>query len=308
MDKLFYFKDRDGHYIIGLLGLVQISIKHKSNYKYKPALSYGVTTEKRNPQLIVSLTSFPKRINYVVYTINTLLQQTLKPDRIVLWLADSQFPNKEDELPAELLKLRDFGLEIKWCEDLRSYKKLIPSLKEFPNDIIVTCDDDLYYEENWLEKLYNAYLKNPEYIHIHRTCRMIYNDGVITRYSQRKAIMLHFPEPSYFNSVFGAGGCLYPPHTLSDEVFNVANIDKTVGFHDDFWFWGMAVLKGTKICEVDGPKSNFKIIDGTVESSLYKEHSNDDIIGKYYKLFEAYPLIKERLEEEKLKEKSIIKK
>lgn len=297
-NKLFYFKDRDGHYIIRLFGLVQMSFKHKSNFKYKPAVDYGVTTEKRKPQLIVSMTSFPKRINYVVYTINTLLRQTLKPDKIVLWLADSQFPKKEEELPYELLKLRDLGLEIRWCEDFRSYKKLIPSLKEFPNDIIVTCDDDLYYEENWLEKLYKAYLKNPQYIYVHRVSRMIYNDGVITRYSQRKGITMHFPEPSYFNSIFGGSGCLYPPHSLSEEVFNLSNSEKTVGFHDDFWFWSMAVLNGTKICEVDGPESNFKVIDGTVDSSLYKEHLNDDIIGKYYKLFEVYPLIKERLDEE----------
>ena len=60
-------------------------------------------------------------------TIKTLLKQTVKPDKVVLWLAEEQFPQKENELPSELLELQNFGLTIKWCTDIRSYKKLIPA-------------------------------------------------------------------------------------------------------------------------------------------------------------------------------------
>lgn len=56
----------------------------------------------------------------------------------------------------------------KWCNDLKSYKKLVPALQEFPHDILITADDDLFYEPEWLEKLYNAYLENPQIIHCHR--------------------------------------------------------------------------------------------------------------------------------------------
>ena len=51
-------------------------------------------TEEREKQLIVTLTSFPERINEVHLCINTLLNQTLKPDKIILWLAEEEFPNK----------------------------------------------------------------------------------------------------------------------------------------------------------------------------------------------------------------------
>ena len=58
----------------------------------------GINTKKRKEKIVVSLTSYPKRINVVWITIETLLQQTIKPDEVILWLADSQFKEIE-ELP-----------------------------------------------------------------------------------------------------------------------------------------------------------------------------------------------------------------
>lgn len=294
LKKIFYFCDRDGHYIFQILGLIQISIKHKSNFRYKEATEFGLTKAKRNPQLIVSLTSFPARINTVHLTINTLLRQTLKPDKVILWLAESQFPQKEAELPQELLKLCDLGLEIKWTEDLRSYKKLIPALKEFPDDIIITADDDLYYEEKCLEKLYRAYEKDKNNIYVHRVTRIMLEDDKVKNYSQRESLFLDFKEPSFANSVFGGSGCLYPPHSLHKEVFDIEKAKKITYSADDYWFWTMAVLNGTKISEVSGSKSNLQIIDGTVESSMYKsiDFTYEDV---YKNIFTEYPIVKERV-------------
>ena len=58
----------------------------------------GITSTKRTPKIIASLTTFPERINTVEKTIKTILNQTLKPDEVVLWLAESQFPKLEEEL------------------------------------------------------------------------------------------------------------------------------------------------------------------------------------------------------------------
>ena len=55
------------------------------------------------PKLIVSLTSFPARINTVHQVIESLLNQTKKADKIILWLAPEQFPNGEKDLPEKLL-------------------------------------------------------------------------------------------------------------------------------------------------------------------------------------------------------------
>ena len=75
---------------------------------------FGLNKKPRKPRVIVSLTSFPERIPYVHKTIETILNQSVKPDMVILWLAREQPRSKEKELPKDLLKLRRYGLTIRW--------------------------------------------------------------------------------------------------------------------------------------------------------------------------------------------------
>ena len=93
--------------------------------------------------------------------IQTILNQTRRPDLTVLYLATEEFPRKEDDLPRELLALRSDRFEIRWTKNIRSYKKLIPALKDFPDDIIVTFDDDLIYPNVLIERLLVGYKEHP---------------------------------------------------------------------------------------------------------------------------------------------------
>lgn len=49
-------------------------------------------------------------------------------------------------------------MEIAYCPDYRSYKKIIPTLRKYPEDVIITIDDDVLYGHETLEYLINAYL------------------------------------------------------------------------------------------------------------------------------------------------------
>ena len=87
-------------------------------YKMLINLGYPILNKKfekigisEESSIIVSLTSFPERINTVWLTIVTLLSQTLKPKKVLLWLAKSQFEGIE--LPDNLKRLEKYGLEIK---------------------------------------------------------------------------------------------------------------------------------------------------------------------------------------------------
>ena len=89
----------------------------------------SLNEKKRDKQLIVSLTSFPLRIGRLWIVIETLLRQKVQPDKIILWLAKSQFPNGDFDLPKKLLKQTKRGLEIRFVdEDIRSYKKFYYTL------------------------------------------------------------------------------------------------------------------------------------------------------------------------------------
>ena len=217
--------------------------------------SVGVVDSERSPKIILSLTSFPERMNEIHYTIYSLLNQSLKPDIVVLWLAKEQFPNLEKDIPEAVLKLKNSGLNIKWTHDTRPYKKLIPSLKEYPNDIIITADDDIYYPATWLELLYTAYLQNPKAIHCHRGHKIKFDkQNNILPYKKWKHRIGH-DFASFKNFFTGAGGVLYPPHSLYKDVTDEKLFLKLSPDADDIWFWAMAVIAGTPINIV---KNNLK--------------------------------------------------
>lgn len=115
---------------------------------------------KRDQKIIVSLTSYPKRIDTIWLTITSLFKQSMKPDLIVLWLAKSQFKTLDD-LPESLKRLQKYGLQIKLCDDLKSHKKYYYALKEFNEDIVILADDDMFYPNDTVETLYKMHLKYP---------------------------------------------------------------------------------------------------------------------------------------------------
>lgn len=201
--------------------------------------------------LIVSLTSFPARIHLCSEAIKSLLLQEKKPNRLLLWLAVEQFPNKENDLPTELLELKRFGLEICWCNDIRSHKKLIPALKQYLEAAIVTADDDLYYRRNWLKILYNEYLKHPELICSHRIAKFFIRDGSYTITPGSHEV---WEQPSFLNRLGGGSGTLFPPHTLYKDIADAELFMRLCPTNDDIWFWLMAVLNGTKVYAPEAQK------------------------------------------------------
>ena len=296
---LFSINDIDDHYVIKCFG-IKFCKKHGVNINIKTVNEQGVTTAKRTPQVIVSLTTFPARINTVYKTISTLLQQTVKPDKVVLWLASEQF--SQTTLPENLLRLQEFGLEIKWTDkDIRSFKKLIPSLIEYPDDIIITADDDIFYPKNFVENLYCAYQKNPEFIHANRAFIIKKRlNGRLYIKSRNYDYNLTYA-PSFKNELMSGYGTLFPPHSLSDIATDDSIFMSVMPTNDDIWAWGTAVLNGTKIM-VNKNGYKLKLIeDRTVQSIALKDmNRNDTTVGMsgrdgVNKMCELYPKILENL-------------
>lgn len=265
----------------------------------------GVTDKKRNPKVIVSLTTYPKRIDDIQYTLFSIFNQSFKPDKIILWLAEEEFPNKEMDIPWFILNFKKLGLEIKWCENIKSYKKLIPSLKEYPNDIIVTADDDIFYPKDWLKKLYDNYLKYPDCIIGQRARKMCFDDnGEIDSYNNWKMIE-NEENPSFLNFLTGGAGSLYPPNSLDKHIFDNELFESLCLTGDDVWFWAMGVINRTKFKTVDdnlalltyvSPARDVGLFD--TENTLWHINSqgkNDDYIKK---VIEKFPEINEIIKEE----------
>jgi protein O-GlcNAc transferase len=118
--------------------------------------------------LIVSLTSYPARFSTLPLTLKCLLSQSMHPDRIILWIAHED----KQELTKDILAFKKKGVEIKFCEDLRAFKKIIPTLELEPDTYIVTADDDAFYPPEWLEKLVTCAQENPGEVIAHRVRRI----------------------------------------------------------------------------------------------------------------------------------------
>ena len=224
--------------------------------------------------IIVSLTTYGKRVHEVYLTIETLMQQTLMPNKIILWLNKDHF--SDENIPISLKKLQNRGLLIEYCKDVRSYTKIIPALIKYPDEVIITVDDDMLYPRNMVENLVNSYKQNPELIHFRRGHRMKFDDsGQLQNYinwywdiSDSNIDKLNFPT--------GVGGVLYPPQSLHKDTTNKELFLKLAPAADDVWLKAMAILQGTLSKKVFthnmNKKEDYLINGGEDEIALF--HSN----------------------------------
>ncbi|OWV05678.1 MULTISPECIES: hypothetical protein [unclassified Fibrobacter] len=209
----------------------------------------GISTEKIcDNEVIVSLTSYGKRIHDVYLAIESIMQGSVKPNKIILWLDEETL--KKEKLPVSLQNQQNRGLEIEFCKDIKSYTKLIYALKKYPNANIITIDDDIIYKYDLVENLIRSHLKDTKCIcanRIHQIKKL--NNGKLDSYLNWKWNLGNDTTISSLNFFTGVGGVLYPPNSLHKEVFNEDVFLSICPTADDVWFNAMARLQGTPICK-----------------------------------------------------------
>lgn len=198
--------------------------------------------------VIISFTSFPARINDVWKVVESLKSQTVKPERIILWLSREQFPIVES-IPQSLRECEDELFEIRMVDDdIRSHKKYYYVIREYPDKTFVTCDDDVYYHPRMLESLIKSSRMFPGCICANVTSQMSFNEnGELLPYLQWKCDKK--PYSSENNVQIGIGGVLYPPHCLYDKVLNKDLFWKLAPMADDLWLSLMARLNNTPVVQ-----------------------------------------------------------
>ena len=113
--------------------------------------------------IVVSITSWIKRIGYVKKVIESIMDNTIQPDRVYLNLSKTEFVNIE--LPKNLVAYfeSDERLIINWVdgENTKTMKKVFPILQYLDDDdIIITADDDIIFPNDLIEsriKDFNAF-------------------------------------------------------------------------------------------------------------------------------------------------------
>lgn len=259
-------------------------------------------SSKIPPQIIVSLTSFPAAILYAVQAIKSILQGTVVPDKVVLYLTVSQFP--ENKIPEELVELnKNTIFEVRFYpENIRSYTKLIPALNDFPDDIIVTIDDDILYGKNMLRDLLCMHKKYPSAIVGHRVRHFKPNAPYRSwkRYKEHRYLLKSL-KPKFTNIQTGVGGVLYPPNSLDIEMLDSETFMKMAPTVDDIWFWVAAVSNGTKIAPVPFGQYKLNELNKPKNIGLFSINGRiDNDVNRIVleKIFEKYPKIKAKIDDE----------
>ena len=246
--------------------------------------------EKRDILVTASLTSFPARIEYVHLAIKSLMQQSYKPDRIILWLANAQFPDRT--LPKNLTDLENYGLEIKWCDDLYGHKKYFYCIQQQKeNEVVITFDDDIIYPIDAIKRLVAKHREFPRCLVCERAQSVpkrsndFYNVG---RWDTISNVALKTPSYSVCPST--GGGYLipygaYPQHMLDKEL-----ILKYALKNDDMWCMFMAAENKVRFIKTRKYHRSFTVINASQSVSLGQQNilqSNSE--ADFRKLKEAYP-------------------
>lgn len=264
-------------------------------YLYDTNKDLGITGNKYfDYDITISLTTFGQRAYNVYLTITSLMNQSCLANKIVLWLSEVEFSDKT--LPITIAKLKERGLIVKYCRDIKSYKKLIPSIKEYPNDVIITVDDDVLYPYTFVEQFIVEHKRNPNDVLFTRGHKMKFDvNGNLMPYrkwhwnviTSEKSILL-FPT--------GCGGILYPSNAFFNDILDENLFMKLASTADDIWFKAMTALSHT-LCKQVSLCSPLITISEAQNNSLCKinnanRNRNDiqlqNVIAHYPKLTEIF--------------------
>jgi len=254
--------------------------------------SYGLNNETREKEIIVSLTSYPARLNNLHYTIKSILCQTVRPDKLTLYLGeDCVYKN----LPDSLRELERYGLQISMRPgNLKPHKKYYYAIKENPDSLIITIDDDCIYSFRMIEKLYSTYQRFPDCIIACRGHKILFDETGKTRnYMDWEWEYQKENSPSIQVIATGGAGVLYPPGLMEQKyLFQTELIQTLSPTADDLWLKIMQVLKGTKVvlCErkIEKERINFDVLLNEQTGSLQAENVHQNMNNVYMKRLMKY--------------------
>lgn len=227
--------------------------------------------------VIISFTSFPARINDVWKVVESLKNQSILPEKIILWLSNEQFPSRES-IPESLWKEEDGLFEIRMVDgDIRSHKKFYYVMQEYPDKSFVTCDDDIYYHPDMLRCLVEGGKQFPGCIIANTTRKICFDgEGSMMPYKTWEVNQKSFASDNLIQ--IGVGGVLYPPKTLHELTLRKDLFLSLTPMADDIWLNCMARMQGTPVV-----RSAMKILplpidsDSPSLSSVNKEQNRNDV-------------------------------
>ena len=112
--------------------------------------------------IYVSLSTIPARLKNINKTIESLLNQTRKPDKIFVNVPLKYRRFSETVESEQIPKFNNSIVEVTRCEDCGPGTKLLGSLNKLEkNSLLILADDDHIYKDYMIEKFFYFYNRDP---------------------------------------------------------------------------------------------------------------------------------------------------
>lgn len=230
---------------IGILKDVFMGNLMKLKVLYAIRIRKSITLSPlQDTTIILSMTSYGKRVKRSApYAIYSLLVQSIRAERVVLWLDEKEFNNQN--LPQDLRFLCNYGLEVHFDKDLRSYTKIIHSLKTFPDKHLITTDDDVYYTKDFVREFAKAHQEHPKDIISGYAKNPILDSNHHLKayydWPEYHHVTANFQYNSHKLFPLGWAGVLYPSRVFDHEVANDEIFMTLCPKADDIWLYIMGL-------------------------------------------------------------------
>jgi hypothetical protein len=225
-ERLFRNRGRLRHALaVNHVGRLKKALEAFLRDAWRPAAGHPVSDYR------ISLTSWRPRLQELPLVLLTLLQQTLRPREIVVWLTREDYNALNGQVREQFEK---YWVRFQICDDLKSHKKWLPMIEEGHREPFVICDDDIIYPTIWFERLV-AEDRSDAYVGV--KCHSITFDAnrSIAPYSSWKKQIRSNGEPSHNVFITGCGGAVIHPDRIPREFLDHSSIMQNCPRADDVW-------------------------------------------------------------------------
>ena len=229
------------------------------------------------------MTTWPPRFAVAQQAMAAIVEQVKADnlqDRVLLVMVLSEdevcYAETRSEACELIGKMEKLGVEV-ICDrgNIRSHKKLIPTLEKYPNNPILVVDDDNTQCKGWLKTFVDDHDKHPDDIIYGQSLSRVelQGDGIVeTRkpfaYEQTGNVTVNMKPAS------GAAGTLYPEHTFTDQRFFDRELFMRLSpTSDETWQWAFAKIAGKTFRQLSGCNIPF-MLSAPPNSALW--HLNKD--------------------------------
>lgn len=229
----------------------------------------------------ISLTSIFKNQDILLETLQSIMNQTRLPDKIVLYLSeesyilDTGFKDKKIT-NSNLLKFVDDNsiIVLNWVKNIGSYRKLLPLLKDkWEEDcIIITIDDDIIYSRDLIKNLVNDYNKYKCVISYRGFTPDLDDNLKNFDYLKHKELI----SKHKYNFPTGIGGILYKPeffHKTKDLIFDENIYLNSCDKQDDIWFYLIRILNDID-CYIENCTNKWIVKNISTRDGLYQNYNS----------------------------------